>query len=88
MSLSQLGYAALVEVPCFFLLCMLFWKLGSLAIAKWSVNEAERTIAIAKGFADITAELKHRLGRIEERLDVRDGIAEAIEEITGAHALP
>lgn len=88
--MSPLAYQA----PCFFLLCGLVWKLGALAINKWAQGDLERTkiiakgdedrtMAIAKGFADITSELKHqgeRLSSIEERLDVRDAIADAVDD--------
>lgn len=92
--MSTLQNAA-IQVPCFFLLCALVWKLGALAINKWAQGDAERTkvfakgeadrtIVLAKGFADITAELKHhgeRLGRIEDWIDVRGVIADPVEDI-------
>lgn len=95
--------SAAIQVPCFALLCLLIWKLGVFAIGKWSQQETERTkviakgdeertLAIARGFADITAELKNhgeRLGRIEDRLDVRDAIVEAIDDAaTGRIPVP
>ncbi len=83
---------AVIQIPCFVVFALLVWKLGRFAIGRMFDGDDARTQAIAKGFADIVAELHdhgERIGKIETRLDVRDEVAEAIEDATtGVHAIP
>ena len=67
-ALLQLG----LQVPVVSIICLVVWKLGVLAITKWSESDGKRTDAMAKGFADITSHLGshgERLARMDEKLD-------------------
>ena len=62
-----------IQVPAFALFCLVAWKLGTLAITKWSEGDNKRTEEISKGFAAITsymAALTAQLARLDEKLDL------------------
>jgi hypothetical protein len=79
-----------IEVPCFALFALVVWKLGKLAIERWSLGDDARTKEIAKGFAGIVGELhihSSKLERIETKLDtsleLRGLVKEAVTELVG-----
>src|ERR1051326_3407359 len=79
-----------IEVPCFALFALVVWKLGKLAIERWSLGDDARTKEIAKGFAGIVGELHIHSSKLEPietifdtSLELRVFVKEAIPALAG-----
>ena len=67
-ALVQLG----LQVPALALVCWVVWKLGTLAITKWSEGDAQRTKALVEGLANIVEQQREHaaaLARVETKVD-------------------